>query len=335
MTVVTTACDIDGPLQGASATVSSSQGVQNVILADGLEADCENGYAFLSQIPLKQGTNTFQVWLYDQAWNPVNGTLVIYADYVIPPVHVEPERPRVLSNPGVTLYGTFLVSNPREDSLTFRFGTQCTGAATCVGTPDSVRIAPDAWQAVRVGYSVAGSTADTGRVHLRATETTDTTNTALESFTAVLLPVGAVVDRGLCVRLSLGASASAECGDLRLTHALPSVRTLNQVRTPMLSYVSEHASPRPILSIDATLPGGSGTPDSVVTTVTVDGRTFRREVAGSQFTPAGTVRRTRLLLDSLSLATGLHPYTIAVWRYSGSDSSLLASDSAETIIVDR
>ncbi|HRN53039.1 MAG TPA: hypothetical protein PK788_06050, partial [Gemmatimonadaceae bacterium] len=231
MTVVTTACDVDGPLQGASATVSNSQGVQSVILADGLEADCENGYAFLSQIPLKQGTNTFQVWLYDQAWNSVNGTLVIYADYVIPPVHVEPERALVPSNPGATLYEKFLVANPRDDSLRFRFTASCSGAATCVSTPDSVTLLHDQWTEVVVGYSVSGATKDTGRVYLRATQTTDTTNTSVSSFKAVVGPTGAVVDRSSCVSVALGASATAECGDLRITHALPSVRTLNQVRT--------------------------------------------------------------------------------------------------------
>ena len=38
---------------------------------------------------------------------------------------------------------------------------------------------------------------------------------------------GAVVERGLCLTVALGAGAASECGDLRLAHALPTVRTLN------------------------------------------------------------------------------------------------------------
>ena len=54
---------------------------------------------------------------------------------------------------------------------------------------------------------------------------------------------GTTLARGLCLGISLGAGAASECGDLRLAHVLPAVRTLSQSRAPVLIYNSQHASP--------------------------------------------------------------------------------------------
>ncbi len=49
---------------------------------------------------------------------------------------------------------------------------------------------------------------------------------------------GAMVERDLCLTIALGASAAAECGDLRIVHALPTLRTLNRARAPVVLSVA-------------------------------------------------------------------------------------------------
>jgi hypothetical protein len=41
---------------------------------------------------------------------------------------------------------------------------------------------------------------------------------------------GTSVERDLCLSVSLAPGAASECGDLRLAHALPAVRTLGRAR---------------------------------------------------------------------------------------------------------
>ncbi|HET7233590.1 MAG TPA: RHS repeat-associated core domain-containing protein [Longimicrobium sp.] len=56
----------------------------------------------------------------------------------------------------------------------------------------------------------------------------------------------ATLDRGDCAVAALGGGGVSECGDLRLAHALPPTRTLNQARAPVLLYNSQHAYPHTI-----------------------------------------------------------------------------------------
>jgi RHS repeat-associated protein len=66
------------------------------------------------------------------------------------------------------------------------------------------------------------------------------------------------LDRGDCVVASLGGGAASECGDLRLVHALPPTRTLNQSRAPVLLYNSRHAYPHTIHGTLVTNASGAG-----------------------------------------------------------------------------
>jgi len=82
---------------------------------------------------------------------------------------------------------------------------------------------------------------------------------------------GTSVERSLCLSVSLAPAAASECGDLRLAHALPAVRTLGQARAPVLLYNSQHASPRPIVAANVTLPDGSSGLSRVTATLKVNG----------------------------------------------------------------
>ncbi|HEV7591122.1 MAG TPA: hypothetical protein VGO40_23630 [Longimicrobium sp.] len=76
-----------------------------------------------------------------------------------------------------------------------------------------------------------------------------------------LLPnAGTAVERSLCLTISVGAGAASECGDLRLVHPLPGMKTYNQQRAPVLLYNSQHAHPHPLVTAQVTVPAGSGTP---------------------------------------------------------------------------
>jgi RHS repeat-associated protein len=121
---------------------------------------------------------------------------------------------------------------------------------------------------------------------------------------------GGVVDRELCLTISAGPAAAYECGDLRLVHPLPTTRTLNKARTPMLLYNSQTAHPHPLIAANVTLPTGATVPDSVTGTVTIGGVTSpRTKWLGNQWAP-GQTRRLVLGFDGLNTATALLSYTV-------------------------
>ena len=75
---------------------------------------------------------------------------------------------------------------------------------------------------------------------------------------------GTTVARSQCLTVAVAPNAAMECGTVRLAHALPTVRTLNRARTPVLLYNSGVAHPRPAVAVNVFLPDSAVTPDSVV-----------------------------------------------------------------------
>lgn len=82
---------------------------------------------------------------------------------------------------------------------------------------------------------------------LRHTRTSGrpTGGTAAPQVTVEDLNPGAVVERDLCLTVAMGSAAAAECGDLRLVHALPTVRTLGRARTHPHPALLQPARPPP------------------------------------------------------------------------------------------
>ncbi|HET7464334.1 MAG TPA: hypothetical protein VFJ82_23955, partial [Longimicrobium sp.] len=133
-----------------------------------------------------------------------------------------------------------------------------------------------------------------------------------------LLPnAGTTVERSLCLAVSVGAGAASECGDLRLVHPLPAVRTYNRSRGAALLYNSQLAHPHPLVTAQVTVPAGAGTPATVTATLTVGGvQRQSRSWGGSDF-PPGAERQVVLDFDALDLPTGVYPYTVEVTSWYG------------------
>lgn len=145
---------------------------------------------------------------------------------------------------------------------------------------------------------------------------------------------GANAGRSLCLSVAAGSAASYECGDLRVVHTLPALRTMNQVRAPVLTYNSQHADPHPIVRADVTLPGSASIPDDVVVNLFVNG--VHRAHAGFQphaWTP-GSTRRIAVGYSATNDATGLYPYRLEVsFWYNGLAHTAIRT--GELVVVNR
>jgi RHS repeat-associated protein len=139
--------------------------------------------------------------------------------------------------------------------------------------------------------------------------------------------------RNLCLTVALPGAAS-ECGDLRLAHPLPSVRTRNRTRTPVLLYNSALAQPRFRYVYNLTASASKPAVDSIAQSVTLaDGRNLGWQTWGGPWAP-GEVRRMVYSAPAAHLPTGLYPVTIETraWR---SGVATTVSQQAEIAVVNR
>ena len=128
---------------------------------------------------------------------------------------------------------------------------------------------------------------------------------------------GSTLERSLCLTVAAGHGAATECGDLRLAHALPAVRTKNKARVPTLLYNSAHAHPYPTFPFVLALPAGALVPDSVTAVLTMGGVTKATgKWTGADFNFAGT-RRAVLVFDALLDTTGVYQYAVQAKSWYG------------------
>ena len=154
-------------------------------------------------------------------------------------------------------------------------------------------------------------------------------------------PTGPVIARNECLTIS-GPSAAYECGDLRIVHPLPSIRTLDKQRTPMLFYNSQHAYPFPSLNADLAL-AVNDRPDSIIAVARLQvGGSFvqrdRRAWAGSQWGPAAQAATRRVMTNfpASDLATGFYPFQLELERFvSGTGYATIRIDSGSIAIINR
>ncbi|HEX8361042.1 MAG TPA: RHS repeat-associated core domain-containing protein [Longimicrobium sp.] len=145
---------------------------------------------------------------------------------------------------------------------------------------------------------------------------------------------GTAVERDLCLSVSVGPGAASECGDLRLAHALPAVRTLNQARAPVLLYNSQHASPFPAVAAHVTLPSGTAGLSRVVAVLRVNGTPRGQGVwKGSTWPGAGPVR-IAVGYDASGDATGPYRYTLEVRAHYGATTTTQTAHG-ELVVVNR
>jgi RHS repeat-associated protein len=153
---------------------------------------------------------------------------------------------------------------------------------------------------------------------------------------AAVSPPG-VLARGQCLTLALASASASECGDLRIVHPLPAVRTMNRVRTPTLVYNSAQAIGWVSLGTNVTVPAGSQAPITVSAQLKIGGVVRASgSWAGNQWSP-GAVRRIALGFTgpSQSLATGVYDYVLEVTKLYAPDTCPKITTTGKLVIVDR
>jgi len=252
----------------------------------------------------------------------INFTIVPSSGYA---VAVTPDAKPIGVLANVNASYPFRVRNPGSVQNAYTIMATCTGAAIASGcTPSrtSVTVVPLGDSLVTVSYT-SGGASTTGTIKLTATQTTDAgvkdtawislaTGTKQAPVVSVsTVNPGVSVERDLCITVAL-AGAAAECGDLRLAHALPAVRTMGRARAPTLVYSSAQAHPYPLVAAEVTLPAGAANPDSVEAVLRFNGiETKRARWAGPAFSP-GRANRITIGLDTLGLPTGVYSYTLEI-----------------------
>jgi RHS repeat-associated protein len=263
-------------------------------------------------------------------------------------VAVTPDAKPIGVLPNKSTSYPFTIRNPGTAQNTYTVAASCTGSAIasgCTPSPTSATIPAGGSTAVTVSYT-SGAASTTGTIKLTATQSTDAgvkdsgwanlaTGTAQAPVAGVTnVNPGVSVERGLCITVAL-AGAAAECGDLRLAHALPAVRTMGRARSPTLVYSSAQAHPYPLVAAEVTIPSGAANPDSVEAVLRFNGVEKRRtRWAGSAFSP-GRANRITIGLDSLNLPTGLYSYTLEVNSLYPSVLSATPTPSGQIVVINR
>jgi len=280
---------------------------------------------------------------------PVGAQATDTGSYVVPVVTygvaVTPDGAIARQAPATSTSQSFAVQNTGSVSKTFNLTVSCVGALPCTA-PATVTVGAGLTGSVTVAYQ-SGAAGATGTVQLLAvqsdvasvkdsgwvTVSAGTTDASTVDVSAV--NPGAVLERDLCLTISAGAGAAYECGDLRLTHALPTTRTLNKARIPTLLYNSAHSHPYPLVAATVTLPGTAMWPDSLVATLRfgtlVKGR---GRWMGTDWV-AGASRRIVVGYDGLADTTGIYGYTLEVVNWYPGPTSRLTTVSGQLAIVNR
>jgi len=262
----------------------------------------------------------------------------------------------VTLNTGAAGSASYSVTNTGTTSVAFSLTSLCGGQATGCGnpSPSSVTLAAGATTVspVTVGYAASG-TPGSGTVTLQVrypNETGAILGTGVQNVTVQSGPVAMVVDvnaaavdsvlvRSQCVAVAVGPGAATECGDLRLIHPLPTVRTMSASRTPMLVYNSAHANTWINLPTDLTLPVNGPIPTTVTAVLKINnvqvGATH--SWTGSQWS-AGSTRRVTLGFNAASgagLGQGIYPYVLEVTNTFAGGATVVATRTGKLVVVDR
>jgi hypothetical protein len=257
-----------------------------------------------------------------------------------------PERQHVAVTQGSQ---RLFVKNLQTVSATFTLTAFCSGTTTgCAVAPTSLTLTPGESKVATLTHTV-GAAGTTGggmvkAVDASATSLRDSASIALTSVGA-LFPVvsitdvnpGTTIERDQCLTIAAASAAAYECGDLRIIHPLPAIRTLNKARVPTLLYNSATADPYPIVAASVTL---ASVPDSVeailrVGSVTRDSGRW----AGTDWASGATRRialRAMALSDTMPAAdtSKVIGYTLEVATiYLGPSGSRNATAVDDALIV--
>jgi RHS repeat-associated protein len=287
-------------------------------------------------ITIGEGANTVSAQVSDNV-----GTAYVEATYNGTP---PPPTPPIVTPDGATrviapVAGAripFSVKNTDAVARAFTFGVTCTGVVTSCTAPGPVTVGAGQSLDVWPTFSVAGTTFQTGNLNLTATAQDAPNPSDGGSVIVTLAPAGAVLDRGACLTIAAGKGAAFECGDLRLVHALPQVRTLNKAKAPVLLYNSQHAHPYPLVTADVTLAAPDPLPTTVRAILRINGtQVAQRDWPGSTWVSPGQTRRIVVGFDADTLSTNVYDYDLEVQRITGSSVTTLQTRSEPLSIVNR
>jgi YD repeat-containing protein len=229
-------------------------------------------------------------------------------------------------------------------SGTWTFACSATGGITCVSRlPTSATLAGDTDVTVNVTYNVGASG---GILILTATGP----NTDAGSINVRIPGVPTAVawrnvnrdnrDRGYCLTAGAGEAAAWECGDLIITHGLPSYSTMGRDRSLSLLYNSAQAVPT--IAVAASVSeGGSGfvaQPDSVLAILSVNtGAGFVVKDSakyGGWLGGSGPTRQLVLRYNAATDSSGVYPVRLEVRnRYGAASYSSTINDTV--LVVNR
>ena len=300
-----------------------------------------SSYTSTGTVTLQVGTNTLDASICDTFGNCSSASQIWYYRPWIYSVTVAPDGGWSEIPAAASRNQTFSVTNTGETTATYLLGAGCVGAvfaSSCTVSPSSVTLASGAQQSVTAAFT-SGAGGSTGTLRVTATlsgntaihddgwfdfEAARSTSTVSTPFVVITAPnPGTSIERSLCLTIASGSGA-LECGDLRLAHAFPAVRTMNRGRGPVLLYNSQHSHPYPTVAPAVNLPVGVAPGDSIVAILRINGvQRARGSWAGSQWT-AGQTRRIALVYNGLTDTTGVYPYTLQVTRWAG---GVMAKDS--------
>jgi YD repeat-containing protein len=240
---------------------------------------------------------------------------------------------------------SFTVTNTGSVRTPYDLAAVCTGSGVtgCAASPSSITLDPANSQGVAVSFTTGGG-GTSGVVELRAQVAGTVLDAGTVNVTVRVAPVvdaasvnpEAVLARDQCLAIALAPAAASECGDLRIVHPLPSVRTMNVWRTPALVYNSAQATGWVSVAANVTLPANGVSPSTITAALRIAGVTRASgSWAGSQWSP-GAVRRIALGFSgpAAGLTTGSYDYVLEVTNaYPESNHSTTVT--GKLIIVDR
>ena len=263
-------------------------------------------------------------------------------------VTVTSEAQYVTATSGSARTHRFTITNSGEGVDTVSYAVSCTAPATgcspLSGGP--VPLAAGASTNVTVSYVASGAAGAEGVVSLTASLVSDGSVSDGRSayvmiraaaVAGVVLPNASdsgTVERGRCLTVAVGDGAAYECGDVRLAHALPAVRTFGKVWAPTLLYNSHHARPRVPLTADVTLPAGA-LPATVAATISVAGGTLAQSWAGSDWGAGGNTRRVATLWNAWGNTSCICSFTMDIRTIAGGVSTLLQTVEGKVTVIDR
>ncbi len=284
------------------------------------------------------GTGTVTLSAVGQAGGADNGEFVVVVSGSVPSPTVTPDGEARLVRPLSGARLAFTIRNPGIMTRSYALGVTCNGIVTSCTPPSpaTVQLDPAASTIVWATLTTAGAGLATGTMTLTATDQAAPTALDGGSYNLTMAPLGPVVARDQCLTIGAGAGAAYECGDLRLVHALPALRTLNKPRAPVLLYSSQHAHPYQLLNADVTLPGASPLPTTVRAVLWINGtRRDSTDWAGTAWGSAGQTRRIVMKWEPPADSTKPYDYRIELKRISGGVVDSLPSVLGQVIVVSR